>query len=127
MAQLDAIGLVVADLERAVAFYRHLGLEFGDVDGQEHVEAATPGGIRLMLDTEAMVESFSDWTPPTGGSPRTGLAFLCDGADEIDRLCGRLVEAGGNLVVAPFDAHWGQRYATVHDPDGNAVDLFAPL
>jgi hypothetical protein len=24
----------------------------------------------------------------------------------------------------PFDAFWGQRYATVRDPDGNAVDLF---
>ncbi|MGZ8752484.1 MAG: VOC family protein, partial [Acidimicrobiia bacterium] len=24
-------------------------------------------------------------------------------------------------------AFWGQRYATIHDPDDNAVDLFAPL
>lgn len=29
--------------------------------------------------------------------------------------------------VVPFDAPWGQRYATVLDPDGNGVDLFAPL
>jgi uncharacterized glyoxalase superfamily protein PhnB len=28
---------------------------------------------------------------------------------------------------SPFDAFWGQRYATVLDPDGNTVDLFAPL
>ena len=28
--------------------------------------------------------------------------------------------------LEPFDAFWGQRYATVLDPDGNAVDLFAP-
>jgi catechol 2,3-dioxygenase-like lactoylglutathione lyase family enzyme len=27
----------------------------------------------------------------------------------------------------PYDAFWGQRYANVADPDGNAVDLFAPL
>jgi hypothetical protein len=27
----------------------------------------------------------------------------------------------------PYDAPWGQRYATVLDPDGNIVDLFAPL
>jgi hypothetical protein len=26
-----------------------------------------------------------------------------------------------------MDAFWGQRYATVLDPDGNPVDLFAPL
>ena len=28
---------------------------------------------------------------------------------------------------APWDAPWGQRYALVRDPDGNAVDLFCPL
>lgn len=26
----------------------------------------------------------------------------------------------------PWDAFWGQRYAQVHDPDDNVVDLFAP-
>ncbi len=26
-----------------------------------------------------------------------------------------------------WDAFWGQRYAILHDPDGNGVDLFAPL
>ena len=28
---------------------------------------------------------------------------------------------------APWDAFWGQRYAMIRDPDGNEVDLFAPL
>jgi hypothetical protein len=27
----------------------------------------------------------------------------------------------------PWDAFLGQRYAVVSDPDGNHVDLFAPL
>jgi hypothetical protein len=27
----------------------------------------------------------------------------------------------------PWDAFWGMRYAVVHDPDGNGVDLFSPL
>ena len=27
----------------------------------------------------------------------------------------------------PWDAVWGQRYAVVHDPDGNPVDLYAAL
>ena len=27
----------------------------------------------------------------------------------------------------PWDAFWGQRYAIVTDPDGNHVELFAPL
>jgi predicted enzyme related to lactoylglutathione lyase len=35
--------------------------------------------------------------------------------------------AGGTVVHEPWDAPWGQRYATVADPDGYRVDLFCPL
>ena len=35
--------------------------------------------------------------------------------------------AGHRGHLEPFDAFWGQRYATVLDPDGNGVDLYAPL
>jgi uncharacterized glyoxalase superfamily protein PhnB len=38
-----------------------------------------------------------------------------------------LTAAGHHGKTAPWDAFWGQRYATVLDPDGNQVDLFAPL
>ena len=38
-----------------------------------------------------------------------------------------LVEAGYTGEKEPWDAFWGQRYAIVQDPDGNGVDLFAPL
>lgn len=128
MARLDAIGVIVSDMARAIDFYRRVGLDFdeGSVD-EVHAEASGPGGLRIMLDTEASVMSFSDWQPPTGGGPRTALAFLCDSPVEVDRLYGDLVTAGGRGHLPPFDAPWGQRYATVHDHDGNAVDLFAPL
>jgi uncharacterized glyoxalase superfamily protein PhnB len=125
MPRLDAIGVIVSDIERAIDFYRRVGLEF---EGDEvHSEATGPGGVRVMLDSEASVMSFSDWKPPSGGGPRTALAFLCDSIADVDRLFEDLVAAGGHPHLTPFDAPWGQRYATVHDLDGNAVDLFAPL
>jgi uncharacterized glyoxalase superfamily protein PhnB len=37
------------------------------------------------------------------------------------------VDAGFSAKLEPFDAFWGQRYATLIDPDGNLVDLFANL
>lgn len=130
MARLDAIGVVVSDLERAAGFYRLLGLELPDEldpSGHGHVEASGPGGIRFMLDTEETVRSFApDWAPPSGGQ-RTVLAFLCDAPADVDRLCAELVAAGGQAYREPWDAFWGQRYAEVKDPDGNVVDLFAPL
>jgi uncharacterized glyoxalase superfamily protein PhnB len=128
MPRLDAIGVVVSDMTRAIDFYRRLGLDFeeGAADWV-HAEAAGPGGLRIMLDTEASVASFSDWRPPTGGDPRTALAFLCDDSVEVDRIYEELVGAGGREHLPPFDAPWGQRYASVRDHDGNAVDLFCPL
>jgi uncharacterized glyoxalase superfamily protein PhnB len=40
---------------------------------------------------------------------------------------GQLVDAGYEPHLEPWNAFWGQRYAVVNDPDGNAVDLFAAL
>jgi uncharacterized glyoxalase superfamily protein PhnB len=48
-------------------------------------------------------------------------------AFELDRLHAELTAAGYRSDGDPFDAFWGQRYATVLDPDGNPVDLFASL
>lgn len=123
--RFSAIGLVVADLERSLAFYRRLGLDVPD-DASGHVELALPGGLRLMLDTEDVIRSFdSSWSPPGPGGNRIGLAFECASPSDVDRVVGELEAAGTTVHLAPFDAPWGQRYATVNDPDGNGVDLFA--
>ncbi|CAN5538261.1 VOC family protein [soil metagenome] len=126
MPALDAIGIVASDLKATFRFYRLLGVPFPE-EGDGHVEATLPNGLRLMVDTEEVVQSFSEWTPPTGGGRRVALAFLCDSPAEVDAVHGRIVDAGFDSHVAPFDAPWGQRYATVLDPDGNPADLFAPL
>ena len=125
MPRLDAIGLVASDLAATTRFYRLLGVPFPE-DGADHVEAVLPSGVRMMVDTESVVRSFSDWTAPTGGSPRTALAFRCDDPADVDATHAAVVAAGFHSHVDPFDAPWGQRYATVLDPDGNHVDLFAP-
>jgi uncharacterized glyoxalase superfamily protein PhnB len=126
--QLDLIGIVTADMGASLAFYRRLGLDIpAGADSEAHVEITLPGGLRLAWDTEDVIRSFTPhWQPPAGGH-RIGLAFRCAGADAVDREHAALVAAGYASAVAPFDAFWGQRYAAVHDPDGNAVDLFAPL
>jgi len=128
MPRLDAIGIVVSDMSQAFEFYRKLGLDFPqDSVDDDHAEAVGPGGLRIMLDTEASVQSFSDWEPPTGGGHRIALAFLCDSPGDVDRVYQELTAWGATGHTPPFDAFWGQRYAMIYDPDGNAVDLFAPL
>ncbi|MET8451867.1 VOC family protein [Streptomyces sp. NPDC005209] len=122
------IGVVASDLAASLAFYRRLGLVFPEgAEEQPHVEAELPGGLVLALDTEETVRSFhAGWRAPAGGS-RVALAFRCDSPAEVDAVYEDLVGAGYHGELKPWDAFWGQRYATVHDPDGNGVDLFAPL
>jgi len=125
--RLDLIGIIVQDMAKSLAFYRRLGFDIpSEADTEGHVEAVI-GRLRVAWDTVEVVHSFDPgWIPPVGGQ-RLGLAFLCDSPTEVDEVYSDLVAAGYEGRLEPWDAFWGQRYAVVGDPDGNPVDLFAPL
>jgi len=125
--RFTVIGVVAADMAASLAFYRHLGLDIpAEADAAPHVEVDLGGGLRLAFDTEATIRSFDpDWTPPPAGG-RAALAFACDSPAEVDATYAALTGAGYEGHLAPWDAFWGMRYASVHDPDGLGVDLFAP-
>lgn len=124
---LNALSIVVDDMEASLAFYRTCGLEFADDAGAPHAEATAAGGFRIMLDTAASVATFNpEWTPATGGQ-RISLAFECATPENVDARYADLTDAGHVGELKPFDAVWGQRYATVADPNGNSVDFYAPL
>ncbi len=54
-----------------------------------------------------------------------GPAFLCPSPADVDAKYADLA-ALGHGHKEPWDAFRGQRYASVKDPDGNQIDLFAP-
>ena len=126
--RFDLIGVVVSDMAVALAFYRRLGLEIpADADAAPHVELTLPGGLRLAWDTEDTMRSFDpSWSAPAGGH-RMSLAFACDSPADVDATYATLVGSGSKGHLEPWDAFWGQRYASVLDPDGNVIDLFAAL
>jgi uncharacterized glyoxalase superfamily protein PhnB len=78
-----------------------------------------------------MIDDASFMTDLYGEPPRpgtvAGFAMRTGSPDEVDRTVGRVVAAGHTVVKQPYDAPWGQRYATVADPDGYRVDVFCPL
>jgi len=124
MPQLDAIGIVSSDLARTREFYGLLGIEFAE--GEDHVEATMPNGLRLMIDTEDVVRSFNpEWSRATGN--QLALAFACESPADVDELYAKVVAAGFDGEKEPWDAFWGHRYAQLRDPDGVPVDLFAAL
>ena len=126
--ELDALGIVVTDMARTLEFYRLLGMEFDEgAEDEGHVEATLPSGLRVMFDTEELMRSFDEAFEPPASRGRVTLAFGCGSPGEVDALHGAIVAAGFDSHLEPFDAFWGQRYATVLDPDGTHVDLFATL
>jgi catechol 2,3-dioxygenase-like lactoylglutathione lyase family enzyme len=125
---MNAIDIAVSDLEASMAFYRRLGLKFElDAHTPEHAQCDLPNGLHLMLDTDNLrSQTTAGWSPATGG-PRTFFAFEFATPAEVDAKFAELTEAGYRGLQDPWDAFWGMRYATVADPDGNGIDLYANL
>lgn len=120
------VEVTAKDLRRSADFYRLVGLDVPDADGP-HVEVDLPGGNRLAIDSEDVIAGMHPgWTAPTSAG-RLALALGLSKPSDVDALFERLTAAGHPGVLEPFDGPWGQRYATVTDPDGTMVDLFAAL
>jgi lactoylglutathione lyase len=109
--------LQVADLRRSLGFYRDLlGFEvtysFPSEGDPQFVSLAIDGGKLGLGTTEEAVQSRS-----------TSLWLY---ADDVDTAVAELKEAGVRVVAEPADQPWGERVASVADPDGYVVHIGAP-
>ncbi|WP_243233533.1 VOC family protein [Microbacterium sp. CIAB417] len=126
--RLGFIGIVTQDMAASLAFYRSLGVDIPHgQDDAPHVDARMDDGVALAWDTVDTIRSFDPAYEPASGGHRIALAFDQESPAEVDVAFARLEAAGYAGHVAPWDAPWGQRYATLLDPDGNSIDLYAAL
>ena len=126
--KLGFIGIVTSDMASSLAFYRTLGVSIApDQDDQPHVDARLDDGTALAWDTIDTVRTFDPAFVVATGGHRIALAFDMGTPAAVDAMYERMVAAGHASHVLPWDAFWGQRSATLLDPDGNSVDLYAPL
>jgi uncharacterized glyoxalase superfamily protein PhnB len=121
-----AVAVSAHDLGRARVLYELLGFRFPDTASDDpHLEAVDDSGVRLMIDDASfMTDLYGE--PPRPGTI-AGFAMRASAPDQVDRTVAGIVAAGHTVVKQPYDAPWGQRYATVADPDGYRVDVFCPL
>jgi predicted lactoylglutathione lyase len=129
MPTVDAITYVVDDMAVSLNFYRLLGFDIpASADASGYVTFDQEGVRRIAWSTKAferLAEPDSACLSSAGGS--VALSVRCGQPAAVDDLFRTIVEAGHASVVAPMDAPWGARHCRVLDPDGNPVDLFAPL
>jgi len=126
--RLNAIGIVCSSVSASLRFYRKLGVPFPGYDPEVgHYDADLGGGMRLMLDSEEIMESFIEGFTKPKGNDRIALAVEVDKPIDVDATYQTIIDGGFDGIREPFDAFWGQRYAIVADPDGNHVDIYAAL
>ena len=121
-----AVAVSATDLPRAQAFYELLGFRFPATEADDpHLEADDDSGVRLMIDSASLLADIYG-EPPRPGTA-AGFAMRVASPAEVDETVAGIRSAGHTVVKEPYDAPWGQRYATVADPDGYRVDVFSPL
>jgi hypothetical protein len=130
---VDVLTLGVGDLERALAFYRALGLESSGVIGtQFEGDETTPagaaarfelaGGLVLMLYPRS--ELAKDANVPL--EPATGpfsIGHLVASNAEVDAVLARAEAAGATLTEAAHERPWGIYSGYFRDPDGHLWEI----
>jgi catechol 2,3-dioxygenase-like lactoylglutathione lyase family enzyme len=131
--RLDVITLAVADLERALAFYRDLGFKSKGIIGTEWTDEVTgangaiamfklDGGLLLNLYPRA--DLAKDAAIP-GARPHSGefsLAQLVRSRAEVDELLEKAASAGATVTPA-HDRPWGIYSGYFRDPDGHLWEI----
>ncbi|MEH1125628.1 VOC family protein [Micromonospora sp. CPCC 206061] len=106
--------LSTPDLARALVFYRDL--LGGQVTYQFPAEGE-PAYVGVRIGRSHLGIGLQDQPGPLTNDRITLWVY----ADDCDAALGRLRDGGVQVVQEPVDQPWGERMATVVDPDGNRV------
>jgi catechol 2,3-dioxygenase-like lactoylglutathione lyase family enzyme len=132
--RIHVITLAVSDLDRALAFYRGLGLESPGVIGAEFTgDDTTPAGAAAMFQlqgglilalyprTELAKDANIPLGPPKSGEFSIGHAVASK--SDVDALLAQAGAAGATLTDQPHDRPWGIYSGYFRDPDGHLWEI----
>lgn len=132
----DHYGVVVSDMDAALAFYRDtLGMTVLDRFEQESAAFDRAVGVEdahvelAFLDADGVAVELVDYHRPAGGNANDGVenndvgaAHFCLAVDDADAAYERLRE-DVEFLSPPQELDNGVKLAFLADPDGNLVEL----
>ncbi len=126
--RISLITLGVADLDRAVRFYRD-GLGFPTTVKQNPgVAFFLTGGTRVALYPFESLANDLGVPAARCGSPGITLAHNTRTKNEVAQILAQAVAAGATEVKPPHDTFWGGHVAYFTDPDGHYWEIaWAPM
>ncbi len=132
---IRVVTLAVADLERALAFYRDgLGLASQGIIGTEYHDAASgaagavamfelDGGLILSLYPRADLAKDAGLPLETSGRTEFSLAHEVGSRAEVDAVLARAKAAGARVTGGPRERPWGIYSGYFEDPDGHLWEV----
>lgn len=132
--RINVITLAVADLDRALAFYRDglgfassgvIGTEFrGETEADGAVAMFTLDG-GLILAVYPRSELAKDAGLPPGPPPagEFSIGHVVDSRADVDAVLADAKAAGATLLAEPRDRPWGIYSSYFQDPDGHLWEV----
>ena len=127
--RISLITLGVADLQRALDFYRDgLGLPTEGIIGQEFEHGSVvffplSGGVTLALWAQADIAQDTGLEPTPISPTAMTLAQNTRSRAEVDAVMALALQAGGRLVKPAQDTFYGGYAGYFQDPDGHLWEI----
>jgi catechol 2,3-dioxygenase-like lactoylglutathione lyase family enzyme len=128
-ARISVLTLGVADLERAVAFYRDgLGLATEGIIGREFEHGAVAffdlaGGLKLAVWAEDDLAHDTGLRKAPGSPTSFSIGHNVRDRSEVDAVMSEAKRAGATIVKPAQETFWGGYGGYFRDPDGHLWEV----
>ena len=126
---LGVLTLAVADLDRALAFYRDgLGLPTRGIVGTEFEDGAVAffplqGGLTLALYPRQSLAKDANVPAGSPSACELSLGHLVASREEVDAVMAQAMRAGARVTDPARDRFWGGYSGYFQDPDGHLWEV----
>lgn len=121
--KLASIRIITDDLDGMVAFYETVTGIAADRPAPPFAELVSPSAT-LAIGHSQTVALFGDGAAHPAENHSVIMEWQ---VDDVDAEFARLDEWVEDWVQTPTTMPWGNRSAMLRDPDGNLVNLYAPV
>ncbi|MFZ5443517.1 MAG: VOC family protein [Myxococcota bacterium] len=120
---LSSVRLIVRDIKKLVAFYEAVTARPARWLNDDFAELPTRA-CTLAIGSERTVKLFAEGAARAADNHTAIVEFL---VDDVDAVFARLDGVITDLVQPPTTMPWGNRSLLFRDPEGNLINLFAPV
>src|SRR6476660_4787965 len=117
--ELYMVVVIVEDMDRAVEFYRRLGLDIPQESVNPAAVSVKMGSLTFLLTSKRASLSWDpDRIEPSGGSGIV-LEFFLESREAVETTYAEMIGFGYESYRAPFQTSFGPYFSLIKDPDGN--------